>query len=641
MRAIFAVIIAGLVLTAATLSQLRPQARLDQALGTATKPLILDREGEPLRFSFADDWNFHQQVELSSIPPALISAILSAEDKRFFFHNGVDWLSRLNGLWLNLRRARVVRGSSTITEQVVRMLYPRPRNIWSKWLEGFEAFRLERRNSKNEILKFYVNQVPFARQRRGVVQAAQGFFNRDLSTLNEHEMFAIAAMIKRPARLDNSLEAGRPRLPVEAPHFIEFVESQTGGARIQTTLHPGLQNTAQKLIDEALRTNPQHELHNGAVILADHQTDEVLVWAVGRGRIEAAAAYNSPLIPRQPGSSLKPFLYAMAMERGFGPNTLVEDAPLSESVGTGLHTYRNYSRTFYGWLPMREALANSLNIPAVRVIKLIGVDPFLARLQELNMTSLSRGSAFYGDGLALGNGEVPLWQMIQGYAALARQGVYRPLQVVLGQPPGTGRRVFTASASHAVNDILSDHRARRLEFGRGGNMEFPLQTAVKTGTSTDFRDAWAFAYNYKFVAAVWLGNLDNAPTKGLTGSTAPMLIARALMNEALRGRQTERLTRGEPVNGFERFESVADGFRIVKPSSNMRMAIDPRVPATAQAFTFQVEGHVLDRPVKWIVDGAEIGRTTNGQLQWPLTKGRHELKAEQGAHSSERVFYVR
>lgn len=658
----------AVLLAILTFAQIRPQPALDEVVSRPMRAQVLDREGHPLRVSYAEQWNFNERTPLSEVPPFLISAVVAAEDQNFYSHHGVDWTGRLAGAWLNLKKFRTVRGSSTISEQVVRMLYPRPRTLWSKWIEGFEAAALERKNGKNRVLEFYLNQVPFNERRRGIVQAARGFFGRDISTLNKAEMLALAAMIKNPARMGrghlllgerlnrtplisneewNDIRATKLKfesadLQIEAPHFIAFAETQSTDNPIKTTLHPGLQITAQKLLDEVLRSDREHILNNGAVILADHQTNEVLAWAVGHGENGMASAYNAALIPRQPGSSLKPFLYALAFEQGLSPDTAIEDAALTEAVGAGLHNYRNYSRVFYGWISAREALANSLNTPAVRVLRKVGVSTFLGTLHRLHLDALNQPDWFYGDGLALGNGEVPLWQMVQAYATLARGGIFKPLKISAAQTDAHGEKVFSSRAARAVSQILSDGHARRLEFGRGGNLEFPVQAAVKTGTSTDFRDAWAFAYNYKYVVGVWLGNLDNRPTKGLSGSTSPMLIARALINQALRGYETHKLIGTERIlTGMPKLESDDKPFRISKPANGTHMAIDPRVPRSSQQFTFEVEGLNGSGPVIWELDGLPLRAVGGTQAHWTLERGRHEITARHGEEQQKRVFYVR
>lgn len=665
---VISLLMATTLIAGLTYRDLGPALRLDQSPGSSRRALILDREGQPLRISYNDNWNYTDQVDLDSIPPILLSAIIAAEDSRYFQHGGVDWRARFAALWLNLRKGTIKRGASTITEQVVRLLRPRPRTLWSKWLEGWDALRLERENSKTEILRFYVNQVPFHERRRGLVQAARGFFNRSLDTLNLPEMLTLAVMIKRPIQMGQDYkrlgerlfkggwigaeqwqevqESGPPRivkpeLELEAPHFISYIDTLPFENPVRTTLDPGVQQMADHLLHEALRRRPKRDVAHAAALVVDHSTDEVLAWVSTALDSENGGAYNSPLIPRQPGSSLKPFLYATAFAMGYGPKTLIEDAPLMAAVGSGLHDYRNYSRVFYGWVTLRESLANSLNIPAVRLIREIGVEQFLGRLRAAGIRSLDLGSTRYGEGLALGNGEVPLWQMVQAYSCLARQGLCRPLRALQSQPRTPGKRVWPLQAVNAVNDILSDPFARRWEFGRGGNLEFPVETAVKTGTSTDFRDAWAFAYNYRFVIGVWMGNLDNRPTDGLSGAAEPMLAARALMNKVLQGHKTQRLSQSQSLDGRPRIRSEGTEFRIIKPAQNTHMALDPRVPSAMQAFDFEVEGHDPSQRIHWELNGQPLTHTNGPKARWTLSRGRHELSARQGANLSRRVFFVR
>jgi penicillin-binding protein 1C len=217
---------------------------------------------------------------------------------------------------------------------------------------------------------------------------------------------------------------------------------------------------------------------------------------------------DAVLIPRQPGSALKPFLYALALERGWTAATLIEDSPLSAPVGAGLHPYHNYSRKYYGPVRLRAALGNSLNTPALRTLRHIGTDRFLARLRRLGFESLRQHPDYYGDGLALGNGEVTLYELVRAYTVLANRGRRLPLRVTMA--PGADDRsapsqVFPDDTTSLIGDILSDPGARSLEFGHGGMLRMPVQTAVKTGTSNDYRDAWALGYNSRFTGGIWMG----------------------------------------------------------------------------------------------------------------------------------------
>lgn len=681
-----AALAATAILIAATSLSLRKPEGLSQLNTHHTRALILDRAGNPIRASYANEWNLHDQRQIDEVPTLVTKAILFSEDRRFYTHAGVDWQARAAAVLQNLKRARIVRGASTITEQTVRLLHPRPRSLWSKWLETWEAVWLEKLNTKSQILEFYLNQVPFAGQRRGVAQAAWFYFDRDLATLSEAEMLALAVLIRQPARTKPPREAvqrlatdmeqaglldqeqvtrigslpvaiARTSSPVRAPYFVDFLERQElHGDVVRTTLDPRLQESAQGLLDEFLRREGRYHLDNGAVILLDHQTNEVLAWAVARAK-ERGTAYNAGLVPRQPGSSMKPFLYALAFDSGYTASSVIEDSPLQTGVGHGLHEFRNYSRVYYGKVTAREALANSLNIPAVKVLMTVGRQKFLEVLGRMGISSLDKPADHYGDGLALGNGEVSLWEMVQAYAVLARSGVREPVRAVAGPASPLRSRVFSEEAATLAGHILSDRHARRLEFARAGSMEFPLQTAVKTGTSTDHRDAWAFAYNYKYVVGVWMGNLDNERTKGLTGVGGPVMVARGLMNEVTRHEITQPLKLSAKLKkiGGEYYmpgsqpETVIDPergvpFKIVKPTEGLNMAVDPRVPHELQAYAFEVlkAGEGL---VDWYVDGERVGSTLGPRWLWKLERGTHRVAAVQKLggreYRDERRFIVK
>ena len=208
----------------------------------------------------------------------------------------------------------------------------------------------------------------------------------------------------------------------------------------------------------------------------------------------------------------------MALEKGWTAATLINDSPLAKPVGFGLHTYSNYSRTHYGVLPLRDALGNSLNIPAIRTIQFVGIENFLKCLRQLGIRSLQQHPNYYGDGLALGNGEITLLELVQAYAALASQGIYYPLKKIMDKeiPTESARRVFSSEVTSLIGNILSDSDARGLEFGHGGLLNIPIQTAIKTGTSSDYRDAWAIGFNHRYTIGIWMGNLDHTAMNGIT-----------------------------------------------------------------------------------------------------------------------------
>jgi len=551
---------------------------------------------------------------------SLQQIFILAEDKRFFEHHGPDWWARWHATWQNIKALRVVRGASTITEQSVRMLHP--------------AFFFEKRFSKADILEFYLNQVPYVSQRRGVVQAARHYFDRDLDTLNIKEMMALSVLVRAPTRLDlrrgtqeiktpiarlaerllalgiltqedyqailtMPLRLHEPHLPVQATHFVNYIYTsrpaqhlQTQG-RLYTTLNDSIQRAVQQILDQRVHNLRNKNVNHGAVLVVDHQTHEVLAWAnVGQPSLDKPGSQiDAVTTPRQPGSTLKPFLYALAIEKGWTAATLINDAPLAAAVGTGMHSYRNYSRHYYGPLRLRDALANSLNIPAIRAIQFTGAGQFLQRLHQLGIKSLTAHPDYYGDGLALGNGGITLLELVQAYATLANQGIFRSLKVLRDASSSHSRRVFSPEISSIIADILSDSD----------------------------RDAWAVGFNHHYTVGVWLGNLDQKPMSRVSGASGPALLLRAVFAELNRYEETKPLylspqlvkanicrTTGQRatsdcpsriewfVPGTEPSEKIimatADDSIIQtplylrQPSPGLQLAMDPRIPDEHEAF---------------------------------------------------------
>lgn len=715
--------------------------------GPLDKIQILDRSNHSLTFTYQDSWNRQDNIPLHQIPEPLQHIFIQAEDQRFFQHDGVDWLARFQALYQNLISLKTVRGASTVTEQVVRLLHPRPRTLWSRWLEGFEASRLEQQFSKTTTLEFYLNQIPYTSNRRGVVQAARYYFDRDLETLSRKEMLALAVLVRAPSRLDlrrnpNSIEAPlqilaqrllasgylsaedyealgtdslqlhNSQLPIRASHFVNYIRTQleqlpnaqlspqrSTPPQVKTTLDGQLQTAVQDILDKRLKQLQSKKVYNGAVLVVDHQHNHIVAWVNGGadnsqvpgGQLEAI------LTPRQPGSTLKPFLYALALEKGWTAATILEDAPLTTAVGSGLHAYRNYSRHYYGPLTLRETLGNSLNTPAIRTVQFVGTQLFLDTLHRLGMSNLTASAQHYGEGLALGNGGISLFELVQAYTVLARQGHCRPLTALhasqfsinpISLPPtGCKGQIFSPEITSLIANILSDPEARHLEFGGSSLLQFPVQTAVKTGTSTDYRDAWALGFNYRYTVGVWLGNLSQRPMSEVSGSSGAALILRAIFAELTRFANTQPLylspklaklaicpTTGELASAdcpgrYEWFipESLPnsptstprlteyepiekDGFSafyLQQPTEGLQLALDPRIPDEYEAFALRL--HQVPSPqsstfLEWLIDGqvlAETGADTQ-QILWPVQKGTHSAQVRYGSLLTPKItFYVK
>jgi len=689
------------------------------------KPQLLDRIGNPLSISYQNRWSV-QTVALHETPPLLRNAFIGSEDRRFYSHGGVDWAARVHALAQNLRAMKGVRGASTITEQVARMLHPRPRTVWSRWLEGIEAARLENSFSKSEILEFYLNQVPYGHQRRGIVEAARFYFDRDPATLNVKESLALAVLVRAPSGLDlkqrqkalerrlsklaahlrdkgllseaeyraalsEGFEFAHSRRVIEAPQFVQYVLNTTGAeelnssGRITTSLDGGVQEKVRHILWNRLEALKSSDVGDGAALVVDNRTGEVLAWvseSLSAG--ESLGWVDAVMVRRQPGSALKPFLYALAMEMGWTAATLIEDSPLSEAAGSGLHSFHNYSRTYYGPLRLRVALGNSLNTPAVRTIQFTGTERFLQWLRLLGISGLSKSADFYGHGLALGDGEVSLFELVQAYSALARHGAFRPLRALCERhlPSDEIRPVIGPSTAAIIADILSDPQARRLEFGEGHLLRFPVQTAAKTGTSSDHRDCWAVGFTERYTAGVWMGNLDHRPTRGVSGAIGPALVLRAIFAELNREGETgpfpvwsglqsvsicavsgmlagpecprmdEKFEPGKvpvevcslhsiraacsdvrvdcvPAHPASSIRHSVSGIQLLQPTPGLQIAMDPRIPAELQAFAFRISQTIKPERVQWVLNGKLAGETGKDEHQflWPLSRGEYILRA--------------
>ena len=638
-----------------------PTVRFSALHAAPQRAQVLDRHGVPLSYSYQDAWNLDDQVALGEIPGALVEVFVAAEDQRFRQHRGVDWQARLNALLQNLKAGRTVRGASTITEQLVRILQPRPRNLWARWLEGWEAMLLERSAGKSEILEMYLNQVPYAAHRRGVVQAARYYFDRELGTLNHLQMQTLAVLVRAPSALDPrrgdeaalrkrvthlrrrmgiepierwELDLAVPREPPPAAHFVRMLrEAERPAGPVRSTLDAALQGDLTALLQQRLAAMVEASVGNGAIVVVDHHTSEVLAWVVAGARSRHIDAVR---VPRQPGSTLKPFLYAMALERGWQADTLIDDKPLATPVGRGLHRFRNYSRSYHGEITLRQALGNSLNLPAVRAAEFVGVPAFLGTLRELGFAALDQPAEHYGVGLVLGNGEVTLQQLVSAYAALANKGVHVPLRSSSAPAAASPRRVFSPEVASLVANILADADARRLQFGGDSVLNFPRQTAVKTGTSQDHRDAWAVGFDDRYVVGVWLGNLDRRATRGLSGARGPALLMRSAFSRLNRHRPaaplwlSPRLVRSDGELRLPGSKAVAlretpqPQPRLVSPTPGLVVARDPRLPIEAQAMEFRVEDVAAGSEVRWRLNGEALA-SLEPRVAWPLVQGEHRL----------------
>jgi len=548
-----------------------PQRHLERLANPAAAPRVLDRKGNTLgAFVAADDcWSF--PVPLSEISPSLIKATIAAEDKRFYSHDGVDYPAVARAAWSNLWRGRTVSGASTLTMQTIRLLEPRRRTLWAKLVEAFRARQLEGRRSKDEILAGYLNLAPYGGNLVGAEAASLAWFGKRARDLTIAEAALLAGLPQAPSRLRPDrfperamarrdqvlrqlriadcglrIEIRNPKSEIRNPQFALLVRRRHPDKPcLRTTLDPSVQHAAETALREGVAALREAGVSNGAAVVIENECSALraMVGSCDFFSEEDDGQVNGATAPRSPGSALKPFTYALAFERGLClPDTVLPDVPASY---TGYEP-ANYDRDFRGAVSAREALAASLNLPAVRLLREAGHRNLHAFLKELGISTLTRDPDHYGLALTLGSVEVTLLELTQAYATLARLGLSRPLRFLEDEPVAEGQRVLSEGAAYLVADILSD--TTRL----GGkplwrSAQGQLRMAWKTGTSHGHRDAWTIAYTPRHTVGVWLGNFSGRPARGLVGIQAAAPIAARILDQ---------VEAGQPAAWFPKPDSV-------------------------------------------------------------------------------------
>lgn len=549
-----------------------------------TSALIVDRHGKILREPVSPQREQRRRwVELEEVSPHLINALVAVEDQRFYSHFGVDPIAVVRAAWSNVRAGEIRSGASTLTMQVVRLVSPEPRTFAAKFRQAVGAMRLETELSKDEILTQYINRLPFGHQIEGVALASERFFGKPPSELSIAQAAFLAGLPQSPSgfdpyrRLDRALErqhevldrmheegfltesqlrlAREEPIVIEpptsnflAPHFVDHVlrmvpdEVRDQAARVETTLDRRLQALSEGVVRAHVARLQDEDVSQAAVVLLDNESGEVLamVGSVDFFDFDGGGQVNGALALRQPGSTLKPFTYAVALERGMTAADVLADVPTWYATPRGSYAPQNFDLRFHGPVRARVALASSLNVPAVKVLDRIGVGTLLERLRRLGFESLSEAPEHYGLGLTLGGGEVQLLELARAFRVLARGGLWGEVTMIraarrvggelLWQPEkGDERRVFEADIANLVTDMLSDRQARALGFGLHGPLDLPFDVAVKTGTSSDFRDIWTVGYTTQHTLAVWVGNFDARPMGDVSGVSGAGPIFRDIM----------------------------------------------------------------------------------------------------------------
>ncbi len=536
---------------------------------------IVDRHGILLREVLSSADGRGQWITLEQISPHVLLSLIHTEDRNFLFHKGVDPAAIARAAYQNLSSNRIVSGGSTISQQLVRQIYSLPRSLLGKIAEMWLALRLEHTLNKADILEQYLNRVPFGNQTFGIAAASRLYFNKPPSHLTLAESALLAGLPQAPSAYDpfRHIERARARqqrvlrgmlnsgvidstkfnaatnevLAIAsrpknflAPHACDLALSllASPSREVRLTIEAPLQNQIEKLLTGNLKQLERANVTNGAVLVIDNESGEILALVGSADYFDDAhdGQVNGALAMRQPGSALKPFTYGLAFERGFTAASILPDIPTHSPLeaGAGDFTPTNYDGHFHGPVRLRTALACSYNVPAVRVMETLGADPLLQRLLRAGFTSLNKNAQHYGLGLTLGNGETSLLQLTRAYLALANDGVVKNMRLFTDNSLAPlslvpKHQLFSREIAFLLADILSDDAARIPAFGEGSVLDLPFPCAVKTGTTKDFRDNWTVGFTSDYTAGVWVGNFDGEAMRQVSGVSGAGPIFRDIM----------------------------------------------------------------------------------------------------------------
>jgi penicillin-binding protein 1C len=664
---------------------------------------ILDRNGQVI-----DEVRVEKKVrrlnwvELKEVTPAFIAALLKAEDKRFYYHPGVDVLA-LSKATLGKITRRSDRGASTISMQLTELVEKRStrgrRTVAQKIRQIFKAVALEMSWSKEEILEAYINLIQYRSELQGLSAASFGLFDKSPSALTRGESAVIVALIRAPnagvervrsraCRLLTSMgspsdcalltpehlsyvEQGyriRPFMrmaPFIAKKLAANKEANKGDGLIRSTLDRGIQWVAIHSLQRKIAGMKDQNMGDGAIVVIENSTGNILAYVGNIGKGSKGEYVDAASSMRQAGSTLKPLIFAKAIdERILTAATVLEDSPMAISVTTGLYRPANFDKSFRNMVTVRAALGASLNIPAVRALELVGVDTFVETMAQLGFSNLQRAD-FYGPSLALGSADVKLIELANAYRTLANKGMWSPVRfspdILSTEAP---RRVYSEEAAFIMTTILSDREARASTFGLSNSLSTTFFTAVKTGTSQDMRDNWTVGFSEKYTVAVWAGNQNGDAMWNVSGvqgaapvwqevmmylhskqsSQAPIppatVVQKDVFFEHTKQRRTEWFIAGtepatENVHAKEETRTA-----ITYPLDKTMIAMDPDIPEKNHRMFIQVSAPDQDHNV--YLNGRRLGRA-QAMLAWTPEPGKFELELRDSeGHMVDKVqFEVR
>jgi penicillin-binding protein 1C len=698
-------------------------APLPAAVQQSRRPLTtiyLDAKDRLIAEIASPEARSHRPIPLVEMGPWIPDVTVSLEDHRFHQHPGVDVRASLRAL---VRRHG---GGSTITQQFVKVATRRTgRSFWAKTKETLYALQLERRWTKSQILEAYLNTIPYGNRLVGVEAAAQAYFEKPASALTQAEAIFLAGLPREPSRLNpwtepdraarqfrrsldllashGSIQPGevreielpdiRRKLPENAaPHFIQAASQPARRGVIHCTLDLDLQRRAEQLVREHLAVLRRPDISQASLVVLENDTGAVRAF-VGSREFKKSQV-NGALAFRNSGSTLKPFLYATGIERRIlTAATILPDT--ADAVRDSYNDYdpHNFILSHLGPVRVREALGNSLNVPAVVAVNRLGARKAFDAIGDWGI-EFDRPLEKAGAGFILGNVGVRLLDLTSAFSALARGGLAGPPQMLADQPMPL-RRVVSSETASIITDILCDNSARLHSFGRHSALAFPVRVAAKTGTSAGFRDAWSVGFTREHTVGVWVGNFDGAPMDHASSVAAAAPLWRRMMDDllvtdhpvpesklarvpictlsGLRPCETSPSTVGELFlpgtepqakaddwfatdghvvlpNEYTAWCSSADNhlrattrpsesdLAILTPRNGAVFVIDDAIPRQQQQLELRAN---LDRGITWKINGAPLAPSANGRIAWPLEEGEWTLEAANQHTRTSRRFVVR
>ena len=525
---------------------------------------IYDKDGYLVQLLPLENGLRREYTPLSEFPEDVVSSIIAAEDKRFYEHHGVDLAAIIRALFQNVTGNRIVSGASTITMQLARLITPaQERNIAVKIKEAFNALRLECRFTKDEILELYMNNVPFGFNTEGITSAAKTFFGSELETLTPAQVLCLSVIPRRPSSynpltepekctkavmevfgedipeseiLETAKNAKSFEYPFYMPHYIQFLTSHypedfTGKEDIHLSASLALQQYTENILTTAVKKYSSNRITNGAILILNTKTAEVLAWAGSIGFNDDAnqGQIDGVTVPNQPGSSMKPLLYALALDNGYLPSDVLPDIPTDFGFEE-LYIPQNFNNRFNGPVRLRNALASSLNVPAVYLLNKIGIKNYLSKLGEMDFDTLKNSDP--GLGIALGNAAVSIYELTTAFSVFPRDGIYIKPSYSKEQAQkhaAESKSVYSKDASRLICSILSDPSSRATGFGYATVFQTPFPSIFKTGTANQYQNITALAATPLYTVGVWMGNFTGETVVGKTGSSIPASLANEIL----------------------------------------------------------------------------------------------------------------